>query len=439
MFTSEDDLWEIPLEGGFARRLTAGRGSFAHPRFSPDGRRLAFAAAEEGHNEVYVMPSEGGDLRRVTYLGASSIPCGWLDDETILFRSTAYEAHYVTGLCSVGTAGGLPRPLQLGPASSLVLSKTGEAVLGRWRSDPSHWKRYRGGTAGRLWIAPALDGEYKPLIDLDGNLAYPFWVGSRVYFVSDHEGVGSLYSCASTGEDLRLEAAHEDFYIRNPATDGQTIVYHAGGDLYAFDAASRTARKLAIDYHSQRTQRQRRYVDAAKYRELADLDPKGERCVYVVRAQIHHMRHWDGPVTVQAVPGSRYRLARFLADGRRVIAAIDRENGDECLEIWDSADYSVTPVPQLAEDEAGREGLGPFHGARSRSQRGARGVRQPSQRAMASGPLIGRCAQARRRTLMARWSFSWSPDGRWLAFQQSKSREPIHIAVATPKRAKSAP
>ena len=66
---------------------------------------------------------------------------------------------------------------------------------------------------------------------------------------------------------MRFEAAHEEFYIRNPATDGQTIVYHAGGDLYAFDVASRTSRKLAIDYHSQRTQRQRRYVEAAKYRE----------------------------------------------------------------------------------------------------------------------------------------------------------------------------
>src|SRR6516162_11694786 len=96
VFTSEDDLCEIPLEGGEARRLTAGRGSFLCPQFSPDGRQLAFASAEEGYKEVYVMPSEGGDLRRLTYLGAMSIPCGWLDDETVLFRSFACEAHPIT-------------------------------------------------------------------------------------------------------------------------------------------------------------------------------------------------------------------------------------------------------------------------------------------------------------------------------------------------------
>ena len=76
------------------------------------------------------------------------------------------------------------------------------------------------------------------MIDLDGNLAYPLWVGSRVYFVSDHEGVGNLYSCPPEAVAICvLKRRQEHFYIRNPSTDGPTIVYHAGGDLYAFDVA----------------------------------------------------------------------------------------------------------------------------------------------------------------------------------------------------------
>jgi tricorn protease len=428
VFTSEDDLWEVPLEGGFARRLTAGRGSFLHPRFSPDGRQLAFASAEEGYNEVYVMPSEGGDLSRLTYLGALSIPCGWLNEETVLFRSTAYEAHgAVLGLCSVGASGGLPRPLHLGPASSLAVSTNGQALLARagWHGDPSYWKRYRGGTAGKLWIAPAIDGEYKPLIDLDGNLASPLWAGARVYFISDHEGVGNLYSCTAKGRDLRLEAAHQDFYIRNPATDGKTIVYHAGGDLYAFDVASRVSRKLPIEYHSQRTQRQRKSVQAARYLETADLDPKGERGVYSVRGQIHHMRHWDGPVSAHCVPGSRCRLARFLADGR-VIVAVDRDNGDECLEIWDAADYTVAPVPVPAENgdwgrftqlEASPKGED-IAFANHRNELWLLNLASGASRKLATNPY-GQMG-----------TFAWSPDGRWLAFQKSENRHQHAIAIA---------
>src|SRR5215472_7190591 len=191
-FTSEDDLWEVALEGGIARRLTAGRGSFRQPHYSPDGRWLTFTSKEEGHEEVYIMPSEGGDLRRLTYLGSSSVPCGWLDASTVLFRSPCYEAHSVSTICCVGMTGGLPRSLRLGPAASLTLSPVGQAVLERndfW-ADPAHWKRYRGGTAGKLWIASSIDGEFKPLIHLNGNLARPLWVGARIYFLSDHEGVG---------------------------------------------------------------------------------------------------------------------------------------------------------------------------------------------------------------------------------------------------------
>ena len=431
VFTSEDDLWEVPLEGGAARRLTAGRGSFSHPRFSPDGAWLAFASAEEGYNEVYVMPSAGGDLRRLTYLGSYSIPCGWLDRTTVLFRSMAYEAHPVTSICAVGVDGGLPRPLQLGPATSLSLSERGEAVLARTLStEPSHWKRYRGGTAGKLWAAPSLDGEFKPLINLDGNLASPFWAGGRVYFASDHEGSGKLYSCTAGGEDLRLETEHEEFYIRNPASDGKTVVYHAGSDLYAFDLASQKTRKLAIEYHSQRTQRQRRYVEAAKYLESADLDPKGERGVYGVRGQLHHMRHWDGPVTAHCVSESRLRLARFLSDGKRVIVAADRDHGDEALEIWNTEDFSVTPAPIAADNEIGPEGFGRF----TRLEASPKGEHVAFANHRNELWLLDLATGKARKLAVNRFGmmggFAFSPDGRWLAFPQTHGREQSSIAIA---------
>jgi len=432
VFTSEDDLWEAPLEGGVARRLTAGRGSFQCPQFSPDGQQLAFASAEEGYKEVYVMPSQGSDLERLTYLGGLSIPCGWLDAETIIFRSTAYEAHNVVGLCAVGALGGLSRPLQLGPASSLVVSETGQAILARtgWRSEPSYWKRYRGGTAGKLWIAPELAGEFRPLIQIDGNLACPLWAAERVHFISDHEGRGKLYSCTPEGGDLRLEAAHEDFYIRNPATDGRSIVYHAGGELYVFDVASRTTRKLIIEYRSQRTQRQRRYVPPMKYLEGADLDFEGESGVYGVRGQIHQMRHFDGPAGLHAAPGNRYRLARFLGDGRRVIAAVDKDNGEECLEIWDSRDYTVTPVPAPAKHGAPPDGWGRFTLLEASPKGGHVAFANHRNELWLLDLVSGSSRNLATNRYGPMSSFAWSPDGRWLAFQQSESRRQSYIAIA---------
>ena len=177
------------------------------------------------------MPSGGGDLRRLTYLGSFSVPCGWLDDGTVLFRSPGFEAHRVPTICRVGVAGGLPQSLRLGPAANLALSMSGRVVLERndLRADPAHWKRYRGGRTGKLWIAHDIEGEFTPLIRLNGNLTRPLWVGTRVYFVSDHEGVGNLFSCTAEGEDLRSETRHTDFYARTrrPTADPSSITQAA--------------------------------------------------------------------------------------------------------------------------------------------------------------------------------------------------------------------
>ncbi len=220
--------------------------------------------------------------------------------------------------------------------------------------------------------------QYTSLIELDGNLASPLWVGERIYFVSDHEGVGNLYSCSGEGRDLRLEAAHRlstSAILRPTAKPSSTT-------QAAISTLSMWRRELPARSPSTITRSgpsaSGSYVQAAKYREQADLDPKGERGVYSVRGQIHHMRHWDGPVSTPGVPGSRLRLARFLADGRRVIAVVDRDNGDERLEVWDTEDYSVKPLLLTAErDRAGR--VRAFHPARSLAERGACSVREPPQ------------------------------------------------------------
>src|SRR6266511_1014818 len=131
---------------------------------SPRRRGLVMSLWGLSHGEVYVAPASGGEARRLTYLAATQ--------------------------CSV--AGWHPQ--------------TGEIVLATDGRQPFFRQNVLytiGRTVGDLWIDPSGSGEFRRLITLDGNLASACWVGDRIFFLSDHEGIGNVYSCTSDGGDLR--------------------------------------------------------------------------------------------------------------------------------------------------------------------------------------------------------------------------------------------
>jgi tricorn protease len=356
VFVCEEDLWIVSAEGGIPRRLTTSFTEVLWPRFSPDGELLAFVGRGEGPMEVYVMPALGGEAKRLTYQDHWPYVAGWTPDGSeIIYASGAGQPAFAFSwpwLWKISPDGGAPTKLPYGPATHISYAPSGRVVLGRNTSEPAAWKRYRGGTVGHLWVDVKGDGDFQRLFPANGNYTCPMWIGDRIYFISDHEGIGNLYSCSPSGKDLQRHTHYDNYYIRNASTDGKRIVYHAGGDLYVFEVASDTSQKVEIDYRSPLIQHQRKFVETREHIQEWTLHPKGHALCITVRGKPFTMANWEGAVLQHGEQqGVRYRLTQWLNDGKRLVTVSDA-GGEEALEIhW--RDGSEAPI-RLEELNIGR-------------------------------------------------------------------------------------
>ncbi|HEY3992315.1 MAG TPA: PDZ domain-containing protein [Ktedonobacteraceae bacterium] len=411
VFVAEDDLWLITSSGGRAERLTAGVAEVKTPWFAPDGKQLAFVGRAEGSDEVYWMPSLGDETRRLTFLANPCQIAGWSPTgEHILFASSANHFDYDGwALHALGTNGGLPDPLPYGIANAITFGLQGGVVIGRNIGEPARWKRYRGGRTGRLWYDSMGDGQFRPLIRLDGNMAAPCWIGERIYFISDHEGIGNIYSCTPDGENLRRHTAHDDFYVRNLSSDGTRIVYHAGGDLYLFDPATDESRKVEVILPSTRTQRNRKFTNASRHLDTYTLHPQGYSVAITTRGKAFSMANWEGPVLQHGEPdGVRYRHLTWLNDGKRLLATHDA-GGQEGLVVFqaDGVDEPIT-YPDLDIGLVVSLEVSPTEDKIALSNH---------RQELLVVDLETRSIQTLDHSLYATVrGFSWSPDGKWLAY-----------------------
>ncbi|MFF8405689.1 S41 family peptidase [Streptomyces sp. NPDC015684] len=364
-FVSEDDLWLAPLDSpGRAWRLTADRTKSGHPRFSPDGSRIAFTTWRSLVPEIHLVAVDGGPSRQLTYWGSVDTQvCGWTpEDEEGHTDILAVASHgepfsYFTWAYKVPTDGDPGGRLPWGPVADLqVADVDGEhrtlLLTGTPPHEPASWKRYRGGATGRLW----LHGR-RLLPDIGGHLASPMFVAGRIAFLSDHEGVGNLYSCAPDGTDLRRHTDHDAFYARNAATDGTRVVYQCAGDLWLADDFSPggTPHRLDIKLAGAATGRRRYQVPAAQNVDGISVDETGRASAVVVRGSLYWLTHRDGPArTITETAGVRVRLPEMLGSTGQVAYVTDAE-GEDAVEIARLPRASGDRAPRrLASGELGR-------------------------------------------------------------------------------------
>ncbi len=417
-FVAGPEVWLAPAGGGRAWRLSAEAAQVSYPRFARDGSRVAWTSWRDGNPEVYAADADGGDATRLTYWGdPQTRVTGWTAGGEVLAISSAGQpamkykrAFAVPGLESQGAP---PRLLPYGPVSDVVIEEAATALLtGSVASEPSSWKGYRGGRAGRVWVSSSGGPFVRVLAGLGGQLGSPILAGGRLFFLSDHEGTGNIYSCALDGTGLRRHTDHDGFYARNPATDGHRIVYHVAGDIWVLDGPEAPEpRKLEVILTSPAAARSPRLITGRDHLGGLNPDRTGQASVVEVRGTVHWLTHKDGPARALFVdPAARARLPRVLGETGRVVFVTDAA-GPDALEVASVA--GDAPPVRLAEGA-----LGWVQGLAASPDGATVAVAAHDGRLIAVEVASGRVSELAASDDGPVDGLSWSPDSAWLAWSQ---------------------
>jgi tricorn protease len=352
VFSYGGDLYTTNLDGGIARRLTSDPGYEMFPRFSPDGKTIAFTAQYDGNTEVYVMPATGGLPKRLTYtatlsrddisdrMGPNNMVMTWTPDgKRIIYRSRDISYNDFVGfLYAVSIDGGQPERLPLSTGGFCSYSPDGKKLaFNRVMREFRTWKYYKGGMADDIRI---FDTETKEIINITNHVAqdiFPMWHGQKIYYLSDRDRTMNLFVYDLNTRTNRKVTNYTDYDIKFPSLGNGQIIFEQAGYLHVFDIATERVTKLTIQIADD--QKPGRVVrrDAGSNMQSVQLSPDGKRLVVSARGDIFTVPAEHGITrNLTATSGSHERAAVWSPDGKQ-IAYLSDHPGEYQIFLIDQA------------------------------------------------------------------------------------------------------
>ncbi len=347
VFSYAGDLYTVPSKGGVARRLTSDVGYEMFPRFSPDGRQLAFTAQYDGNTEVYLMPAEGGVPKRLTYtatlgrddvsdrMGPNNVVMGWRDDGHVVYRTRRASLNDWLGqLYSVPVEGGMSVQLPLSRGAWCSFSPDGKKMAyNRVFREFRTWKRYRGGQADDIWIYDFASGQTTNITQNPAHDVFPMWHGNTVYFNSDRDALKrfNLYAFNLDTQETRQLTHFEDYDVKFPSLGDEAIVFENGGYIYRLDLNNDTApEKVSIRIQEDLVSGRNKRLDVSKHVSSFDVSPDGNRALFGARGDVFTVpAKYGNTRNLTATPGVHERDAQWSPDGRTIAYISDATGEDE--------------------------------------------------------------------------------------------------------------
>lgn len=430
-FVYANDIWVMPKEGGQAVKLSSPPGLEIMPKFSPDGNTVAFTGRYDGNFDVYTLPVKGGIPQRLTAHGLADRIVDWRNDGTQIYFASGRESGKArfNQFFTVPAKGGAEKKLPLAYAEYGSYSPDGKqmavvimSVAGR------NWKRYRGGSNGDIRIYNFVKNTQENISLLsDADDEFPMWHDQYIYFLSDR---GPEMRMNIWRYDIKTKAFEQitkftDYDISNPSQGPEDIVFNCGGKLYLMPFSTNTAKVVNVSLVTDETLLKPKLVTANDYIQHASISPDGNRVLLEARGDIFSLPAENGFVKdLTMTTASAERYPSWSPDGKKVAYWSDQSGEYELWVMDPSKENSVKKITNY--------GAGYRYGV----------VWSPNNKKLAFIDKAGKIKVYDFNTNstvdvdqglyfshgnMESFSFSWSPDSRWLTYY--RDLENLHTAA----------
>ncbi len=349
-FAYASNIWIVERAGGAARRLTSFQGQSSNPHLSPDGKWVAFSADYAGNTDVYVVAAGGGEPKRLTWHPGPDLVQGWSPDgKTILFSSTraTWAPSAAPRFWTVPAEGGVEEPLALPRAYQGKYSPDGTRVAYRMNNSWDEERRnYRGGQNRPIWIADLKSFDVTTPTWTDSKDVDPCWVGDRVYFISDRDGVANVWMWDTKAKKLAQATKFTDFDVKALDSGAGAVVFEQAGLIHELDAKTGQARVVNITAKGDFPWMMARWEDVTNRMSGVVLSPTGKRVAVEARGEIFTIPAEKGDVrNLTHSSGSAERDPAWSPDGKFISYFSDKSG--EYKVVIEALD-SLSPVREIA-------------------------------------------------------------------------------------------
>lgn len=333
-FTYLGDIWTADENGQNLKRITVHKARDVYPRFSPDGKWIAFSSDRNGNLDVFVIPSEGGTAKQLTFHSADDTVQGWSPDgKTVLFASQRGE-DFMGKLYTVSVDDLKERNAGSDMGVWATYSPDGKKLAIN-RKGQVYWRKYyRGAYQTDVTVLDIAAKKFTDVTDFNGEDSWPMWSrDGHIYFVSDRDGNGltNIWRTAETGGKSEKITTFTAGDVRWPAmsADGKTIVFEHDFGVWKLDVASKKVNPIKLDIAAETQENLAEVRDFNSQVDDYDLAPSGRRIAFTIHGEIFTAPTEEGELRQITDSPWRDKDPNYSPDGKWISFISDRSGREE--------------------------------------------------------------------------------------------------------------